>query len=308
MTEQEEIRNGFLVTTERKRLWRLLMEMVGKLLEVCQKHDIRIWADAGTLLGTIRHKGFIPWDDDIDLIMLRDDYERLLQVAPRELQYPYFFQAAETDPYYPRGHAQVRRSDTTAILPSEIWEDFNQGVFIDIFVMDDLPATEEERRDVFADIEEVRESLMFSRVSLLSRHPFKVMDAVRKIKKAGGFLNRYHQMVDVIRKYPYKHDKEISCAIFNTKEYPRIKMNRDYYAETQYMPFEDMMLPVPNGYDTILTRLYGDYMTPREAPSFHGSVILDLERPYSEVIQELRQKAPLLEKIKYRFRDKSFKP
>ncbi len=100
----------------------------------------------------------------------------------------------------------------------------------------------------------------------------------------------------------------MACVVFNTWQYPRIKMNHDYYAETQYMPFEDMMLPVPNGYDTILTRLYGDYMTPKEAPSFHGSLILDLDRPYKDVIQELRKKAPLLEKLKYRFRLKRFKP
>ncbi len=308
MTAQEETRNGFLVTSERKRLWMLLMEMVEKLLEVCRKHDIKIWADAGTLLGVIRHKGFIPWDDDIDLIMMREDYERLLKIAPQEFKYPYFFQAAETDPYYPRGHAQLRRSDTTAIVPCDIWECYNQGVFIDIFIMDDLPATEEERKEVFADMEKVRESLNFSHVSLLSRHPFKVLNAVKQIRKAGGFLNRYHQMVDVIRKYPNKHDKEMACVVFNTWQYPRIKMNHDYYAETQYMPFEDMMLPVPNGYDTILTRLYGDYMTPKEAPSFHGSLILDLDRPYKDVIQELRKKAPLLEKLKYRFRLKRFKP
>ncbi|MDE6342751.1 MAG: LicD family protein [Muribaculaceae bacterium] len=308
MTAQEETRNGFLVTSERKRLWMMLMEMVEKLLEVCKKHDIKIWADAGTLLGVIRHKGFIPWDDDIDLIMMREDYERLLKVAPQEFKHPYFFQAVETDPYYYRGHAQLRRSDTTAILPCFIWEDFNQGVFIDIFIMDDLPSTEDQRKVAFADMEKIRDTLNFAHVSFLSRRPLKVLHADREIRKAGGLVNQYHRMLEVLWNHPDKHDKEMACVGFNTWQYPRIKMNKDYYSGTVYMPFEDIQLPVPTGYHDVLSRLYGDYMTPKEVPSMHGSIILDLERPYTEVLPELRKKAPLIDKLKYSLRLKRYKP
>ncbi|WP_289388996.1 LicD family protein, partial [uncultured Duncaniella sp.] len=108
----EEIRNGYTVSTLSKRVWQIQLDMLGVLLKVCKKYNLKIWAEGGTLIGAIRHKGFIPWDDDIDMIMLRDDYTRLVEVAPIEFKYPYFFQAAETEKNYIRGHAQLRKSDT----------------------------------------------------------------------------------------------------------------------------------------------------------------------------------------------------
>ena len=73
------------------------MELLKKLLEVCDKHHLRIWADGGTLLGTVREHGYIPWDDDIDMAMLRDDFDVLVKIAPKEFSHPYFFQFGYTE-------------------------------------------------------------------------------------------------------------------------------------------------------------------------------------------------------------------
>ena len=146
---QAEERNGYLISEEMKRVWDVQLDMFQRLIDVCKKHQLRCWCDGGTLLGAIRHKGYIPWDDDIDVCMPRPDYDRLQQIAEEEFKPPYFFQTAATDKHYYRAHAQLRRSDTAAIRPSDSYRPFNQGIFIDIFAFEGIPK----------DIEEVRQTV-----------------------------------------------------------------------------------------------------------------------------------------------------
>ena len=135
---REEIRDGYKVSEKMKKVWAVELDLLNKLLEVCQKYELKCFADAGTLLGAVRHKGFIPWDDDIDVVMFREDYEKLRAVAQEEFKEPYFFQCAYSDDNYIRGHAQLRNSDTTAFLYREVRRkvERNYGIFIDIFILD----------------------------------------------------------------------------------------------------------------------------------------------------------------------------
>ena len=88
------MRSGFLVTSHRKKLWNVQIGLINEFARICKKHNLRWFAYGGTLLGAARHNGFIPWDDDVDLMMLRPDYEKFKVVAAKEIQFPYYLDAA----------------------------------------------------------------------------------------------------------------------------------------------------------------------------------------------------------------------
>ena len=143
---KEEVRQGYTVTEKMKKVWAVQLDLVHKLDTVCKKYGLRYFADSGTLLGAVRDKGFIPWDDDIDIVMLRRDYELLKKVADKEFRHPYFYQDMYRDEGLIRPHAQLRNSETTAYLPQEKNRPYNKGIFVDIFPLDILPDDEKTRK------------------------------------------------------------------------------------------------------------------------------------------------------------------
>ena len=132
------------VDNAKKKVWAILLDLLCEFDRVCKENNIQYFLDSGTLLGAVRHGGFIPWDDDVDVVMLRNDYKRLCEIAQSKFAPPYFFQTNSTDPGSARGHAQLRNSETTGILRDEIQDgrplySFNQGLFVDVFALDAVP-------------------------------------------------------------------------------------------------------------------------------------------------------------------------
>ena len=116
---------------------RIMLEMLIEVHKICEQHSIRYWLDAGTLLGAIREGGFIPWDDDLDISMPREDYKRFLKVAQQYLPKDMFLQTTETDKAFPLSFAKIRKLDTELIETGETGEEpYCHGVFIDIFPYD----------------------------------------------------------------------------------------------------------------------------------------------------------------------------
>ena len=115
---EEEERCGYVVSAHMKKVWAVELDLLYQLQQVCEKYGIQYYGSGGTILGAERHKGMIPWDDDIDIMMLRDQYDLLCSHAD-EFEEPYFFQTFDTDEGYFRGHAQLRNSNTTGVLVDE---------------------------------------------------------------------------------------------------------------------------------------------------------------------------------------------
>ena len=124
---------------EFRRMQLLELELLIELDRVCRAHDIKYCIICGTLLGAVRHKGFIPWDDDADIGMLREEYEKFKQVANELDQEICFFQDHSTDPEYRWGYGKLRKTGTRFIRAGQEHLKCQTGVFIDIFPMDDIP-------------------------------------------------------------------------------------------------------------------------------------------------------------------------
>lgn len=136
---EPETRNGIFVSREMKRIWKVELDILEQFIRICDKYQLRWFAVGGTLIGAARHKGFIPWDDDIDVALPRPDYDRFLEVAPLELAYPYELSNSALEPgHWHQGHTRICNSDTAAVPRSYVHEkrQFNMGIFIDILPVD----------------------------------------------------------------------------------------------------------------------------------------------------------------------------
>lgn len=269
----EEERLGYVTPTSMKQVWAVELDLLCEFDRVCKKLGLQYFLDGGTLLGAVRDGRFIPWDDDIDVIMLRDEYDWLTALAPPEFQEPYFFQNAYTDADYRRGLSQLRRSDTTFVLKREVEKrlPFNQGICIDIFVLDGL-APEEELERHFAEKQAMRK-----RIGDIARQPDHDPAAVRELfRQYDGICKRYSgaEYLDVVMWKP------------NTQSLIRPK--REWFSASVGMEFEGFLFPAPIRYREYLTAHYGpEYLTPQMLPANHGGVIWDTDVPYTETLKRL---------------------
>lgn len=290
----EEDRDGYRVSSEMKRIWAVELDLLSAFDEVCRKNEITYYASGGTILGAVRHKGYIPWDDDIDLMMHREDYDKLCAIGPEAFRYPYFFQTQETDRFYFRGHAQLRNSETTGILKVEKDSNlkYNQGIFIDIFPLDNVPDESEERERFIHKAHRLQKSA--DRLSYFSFRYHRSSFSIKEFVKFGLHLvlepwfnhqeeNRlFDKYFDHIKSLAGKDTRE--SGMLYLKEERFIFRNSDMEYPV-YKEFEMLKIPLPNGYENILEKQYGDWRTPVKEPSVHGGVVFDVDLPYHEYLK-----------------------
>ena len=167
---------------KRHKIWNAEMLMAKELVEVCNKHGLKLFAAYGTLLGAVRHKGFIPWDDDMDFFMPRRDFAKLSKLGG-EFKRPHIMESRQMDPNWPHfGYLKIVLDGTTALNEEERYSlyPYNHGVFIDVFAMDFVPDEEDEREQF------IQEYLDITAYSYLRANPrplnLRDHDKLRRIK------------------------------------------------------------------------------------------------------------------------------
>lgn len=244
------------------KLQKLELVILKDVAEVCKKHNITFFLGEGTLLGAIRHKGFIPWDDDVDLIMERSEYERFLQVAPAELGDKYEVQHPTTVENYWSPFIKIRQLTGDLSFRQQHIAHLTEhnGPYIDIFPMEYVPVAEGFK---------IKKTAFFVR---FYRGMLTYKLGLSKPPHIKGWLTKFMAYFFSVKSLHKGLQKHFTCFGKGEKEYMatfssyhplRCQICKSAnYKETLWWDFEDTKMPVPIGYDEILTTIYGDYMTP----------------------------------------------
>ncbi len=300
---QEEVRDGFTVPELMKRAWGAQMEVLEIVADLCRKHNITWFADWGTLLGSVRHHGFIPWDDDIDIALLRPDYNRLMELLKTEP--PDGFVLAGIHAKNERLQNIYHIVQARVIADNEYWEftDYMKrfhgfpvgGIGIDIFPLDYLPRDPElaglqrgilqkiwillkrwekdknysatECEEELQEIEELC-NITLARDRHILNHLYQLFDSVSALftEEESDFLTDFQYYVTC------------SDQIFR----------KECYKTFIDLPFEQISIPVPVGYAEILTNIFGDYHIAVKGTSDHDYPFYKDQIPKIE--QMLRQR------------------
>ena len=238
----------------------IMLEMLVEFDLICKKHNLKYWLDAGTLLGAVRHKGFIPWDDDIDLSMPVEDYTRFVEIAEDELSKDIFFQTRQRDAEFKFDYIKLRSNKASIVEFHEKDKDitYHQGVFVDIFPMLTLENSEENKKFYEETFEELRAC------SSISLHTPNGIDKPLKREMLIEALDKKHQAWDKVKtKVIYSGKMPDVAAWFDFDEVFPLKK----------IEFEGLKFFVPNNPKYYLGEIYSfNYMElpPKDKRTIHA--------------------------------------
>lgn len=277
---------GYTVTPKMKKIWAVELQMLEKFVDVCERHNLSYFMDGGTLLGAVRHKGFIPWDDDIDIIMPRKDYDRLWEIAPEEFQYPYFLQTTLSENGFFRTHAQLRNSETTGFIKIDGEKKVNCGIFMDIFVLDNIPDNVIEKR-IFKYEIFIRKKILayqydrkYKGLSFKKKVFYKLVHTFFKVYPFKRFYKKFNR---TLARYQNKKTSLVGDITLIWR--PNVQWPREWYDGYCLLEFEGLKLRAPLFYKEVLARQYGNYMKlPKNVKAMngrvHGNITFEPDVPY----------------------------
>ena len=260
------------------------LEMAEYFVQFCKENDLLCYLCGGGAIGTLRHKGFIPWDDDLDFFMPRKDYEKLAQLWPQKADSRYQLSKSNEN-YVDRNlFITIRDTQTTCIKPYQQDLDIPHGLALDVLPLDYYPANGLSRK------KQVIAALVYS-----------LFCAQTIPEKHGGIMKLGSQALLALvpsKKLRYKIWKkaEVEMTKYTKEESDGITelCSGPYYMKKKYpissfddalwLPFEETELPIPVGYDAYLKTAFGDYMTPppvEKQVAHHDVVLIDLEKSYT---------------------------
>lgn len=240
---------------------KLQLEMLKFLKDICDKYSITYFLGGGTLLGAIRHKGYIPWDDDIDIMLPRKDYNKLLEIFNNESYESYkILSYKNTSDYY---YSFAKLVDTRTILIENDYEKISEmGVYIDLFPIDELPDEENKIKKV------LKKYIFWDRILMcyIQKNFLKYNANFIKIlyKKSMKFFIKTFKLknniLNNIDKICTKYTNTNTVACITGVYFEKEIMPKSYISDYVMVEFEGEEFKAPIGYDEYLTKHYGDYM------------------------------------------------
>lgn len=278
---EEEVRCGSLVTKERKKIWAVLLDLLIKFDGVCKKYGLTYYLTDGTLLGAVRHKGFIPWDDDIDVSMPRDDYEKL-QTLGYEFSDPYFLQTPYTDKNYFYSFIKIRNSNTTGLSKAFQYQGFNDGLFLDV-----LPIDEVEPKQGELVYKRIKQLTVGNSAYMKLSNPNYSKEELVEIGKIANVnpLQSYNEIQRLASMFNGSRQNYVSHWVTTMDPFQKKVWFSEDFDNTIEWEFEGLGFPIPCGFHRYLSLYFGEYMQlpPVELRgNRHKNAIFDPDRPYTE--------------------------
>ncbi len=254
-----------------KKLQKYELEILRDFVKICEENNLTYFGFAGTGIGAIRHGGFIPWDDDIDMGILREDYIKLREIIQKDYSDKYTFVDATTYNDYANMNAHIVLNGTKFVEATAKNAKYPQGIFLDIFPFDNAPADEATREKY------VRNVWFMSKFLIVKHTPFPVLPFKKGIKAklchtvtaiAWFFLNLfcvshkflYNKLYNFATKYNNKDTGYYYYSCSSSRQ-GSVYNKEDLYP-LKKLKFEDIDLDFPKNIEKALTRVYGDFMTP----------------------------------------------
>ncbi|MBR5349023.1 MAG: LicD family protein [Lachnospiraceae bacterium] len=266
-----------------KELHEVELEMLLQLRRICEKYKLTYYLSGGTFLGAVRHQGFIPWDDDMDIALPREDYRKFVKVVNKELPEGMEFKCYATDPDY---HHPVARlvNHKVCVINHSFSDDRIEPAWIDIFPLDGMPDGK-----IALKLQKIR--LLWRRVTIGWANYKDVQDTkpnrpwyekflmfIGTTLKPGRFMNltkQYAKLEKTLMRYPASKSR-VYMNFNGAYRFNSIMDKKKYYGKGALYTFEGEQFPAPANYDAYLTKIYGDYMKlpPEEKRNTHSTELV----------------------------------
>ena len=244
-------------TQDLKHLQSVLLSIMKQIDKFCTEHNIFYYLNGGNALGAVRHKGFIPWDDDFDIMLKYDDYERFLKICRKELDpEKWIIQEAWKD--WPGCFSKIRLKNTYLKDVGE-WEGIpmeKRGIYIDIFPL------------VYSPDKKIPRLFQYIVAKLLSSYSltkkgYTTKSILKKISLLTSKILSIRPLHTLFKKYVFKYDKDAINTIgslFGMSRFHNAFYSKKIFGNPVYLPYEDTTLPLPTLWDKYLSQTFGDYM------------------------------------------------
>lgn len=265
-----------------KEMQRAQLEIFKEVYDICKKHDIPVFLAYGTAIGAVRHQGFIPWDDDIDIFIFYEDRKRFMEICQKELPSNLFYQSVETDKEYRLAIDRIRNSDTTLIEAEEKDRNINHGVYIDVYSL--FRCSDNKVIYTFQRI-----SRLLYRLFLYNEAPKNKSNIIKTIsnialKLTPSFIKQHilKTSTDYVAR---KGNSKFLSTFYGNDE--SVKYDEAWFGKAKLTKYEDILAPIPQNYSKILELQYGNYM---ELPPVekrvvhHNYIVVDCNKCYKEYI------------------------